>query len=325
MVEIEIVNANNDESNGADVIGEEILNQIDVELVNKVRELIEREYEKEGDKYSQNHFEEIIDKSSPVTCWRYLIHCDKSIEDTVLLMKSALIWRKENKIDELGDNESIENELPKELYHLSPFTFNGFDNLNNEVLYCIGKNYRKPDNILKNIITKFVVQSLFKWDYNNRNNLNQLCVVFDTTDTGYKNVDLDLMTNLVSMRDFIPARFNRIFVIGIPFLIRPFVRLIISWLPEKFSKIVHCGTFEQLVAPNISIDNLPPEVGGCFELEKRLAPISSPWMDDSPIYATDDSLKKAVEASFGYNVPNELRDKLKALQIEREDKVTQKI
>lgn len=320
MVEIEIVNANNNEDE-ANVVEKEILARIDMDLVNEARQSLKQEYENQQNsdqnKFSQNHYEEIMDELSPITCWRYIIHCDRSIIDSVTLMKSALIWRKENKIEE--SLNKIDNELPKEFYHLSPFAFTGLDNLNNEVLYIIGKNYRKPSSQLKSIVIKFVVQSLFKWDYENRNNLNQLCCVFDTTDTGYRNIDLDLMTHLVSMRDFIPARFNRVFVIGIPFIIRPLVRLIISWLPEAFRKIVHCGTYEQLVAPNISVENLPHEVGGCCDDTRRLAPIDSPWLDDSPVF--DDALRKAAEASFGFNVPTEFKDKLKALQIEREDKV----
>lgn len=326
MVEIETFKVKHVDinSNEVNVSRKDILNQVDMGLVNEVRELIRNEYEKEQDKCSRSHFEEIMDESSPITCWRYLIHCDKSTEDTVSLMKTALIWRKANKIDE--SIHKFENETPKEIYHLSPFTFSGFDNSNNQVLYVIAKNYRRPDSILKDIVTKFVVQTLIKWDHDNRYNLNQMCLVFDTTDTGYRNIDLDLMTQMVAMRDFIPTRFNRIFVIGTPFLVRPLVKLVISWLPEKFRKIVRCGTYEQLIAPNISIENLPQEVGGRSDRATRLAPINSPWMNDSPIYATNEALRKSFEASFGFNIPTEVRDKLKVLQEEFEDnKITKKI
>lgn len=323
MVEIEIINAPNEanNNNNADYHKKELLAQVDMELVYRVRQLLKEDYESNSEndsKYSQYHYEELMDSSSPLACWRYLIHCNKIIEDSFSLMKSALIWRKENKIDE--SIHKVDPEMPKELYHLSPFTITGFDNLNNDVLYVLGKNYRKPDNILKDTITKFVIQSLLKWDNEHRNDLNQLCIVFDVSDTGYRNIDLDLMTSLIAMRDYIPARINRVFVIGIPFVVRPLVRVIISWLPEKFRKIVHCGTFEQLIAPNISIENLPREVGGCADGRRKLAPIDSPWLDDSPKYA-DEAMRKAIEASIGFNVPSEYRDKLRALQMEQEDKV----
>lgn len=328
MVEIEIVNASNnaDEATSVEYHKKELLAQVDMELVDRVRQLLKQEYESsssssdadaDGSKYSQYHYEELMDSSSPLVCWRYLVHCNRIIEDSFSLMKSALIWRKENKIDE--SLNKIDSDIPKELHHMSAFTISGLDNLNNDVLYVLGKNYRKPDSIFRDIITKFVIQSLLKWDHEHRNDLKQLCIVFDVSDTGYRNIDLDLMTNLIAMRDYIPARINRVFVIGIPFIVRPLVRVIISWLPENFRKVVHCGTFEQLVRPNISIENLPLEVGGCSDDRRRLAPISAPWMDDSPRY--DEVMRKAVEASIGFNVPSEYRDKLRALQMEQEEKV----
>lgn len=289
---------------------------IDFGLIKEVRNTLEELYETDGDNFAELHYKQIMDKKSPFTCWRYLIHTNKQVNDAVELIKQTLEWRKEHDVDGLSNEQSI-----KEFWHYSPIAFTGVTkDGQHDVLYTIGKNYRKPDALMRPIIKRFCSNLLFGFDRKHLHDLRKFVVVFDVSDTGIRNIDLDFMKWLVGIRDFIPARIHEIYVIGIPLLVRPLIRLIISWLPEKFSNIVHCGTFEQLVLANIDLDSLPMEVGGNRDESYRLAPQEAPWQADSAIFS-DSQMDRAIEETIGFSVNAERRDILHALQLEYDDKI----
>lgn len=293
---------------------------LDLELIEQVRDLVRAELERDSSKYSKRHYDEIMDEESPLVCWRYIIHCGKKVNDTVELIKSSLIWRQENDFDEF-DNTSM--ELVKDFWLISPIVKCGPDNDGNDVLYIIGKNYRKPDAIFKQVIKNFTKKILFGWDQRHRHDMRQLCLVFDTTDTGIRNIDLDFMSWLISIRDYLPVRFVKIYVIGIPFIVRPLVKLIISWLSENFRKIVFCGTYDELIAPNIPRDRLPIEVGGNGGDLMRLAPTDLPWASETETFS-DPAMTKAVKESIGYAVDSDRLEKLRQMQLEHEKKISNK-
>lgn len=302
----------------ADLLSED---KIDSELVGKLRQLIKEECDGKEEKYSARHYEDLMDESSMHTCWRYLVHCNLDLKETFDLVKSSLAWRKENQAcEQLGPNE-----VAKEFWLLAPLIMSGKTRDGDEILYVVGKNYRRPGAPLRNSIRRFTTRILFDFDQKHARDFQQLMVIFDVSNTGFRNFDLDFMAWVVSIRDFVPARFSQIQVLGIPFLVRPLVRLIISWLPEKFSRLVSCGTFEQLVAPQVEPNQLPVELDkSTVEHETyRLAPVDVPWAADSPIYS-DESMQKALEDSVGFCFSKERRERLIQMQLDYESKLNQK-
>lgn len=286
--------------------------ELDLALVEGVREKLKLEYEQDRDKYAEQHYNDIMSDKWPQVCWRYLLHCNKDVEQTLQLMLAALAWRQDNHVDELSPSQ-----MCKEFWHMTPIIKCGLDKLGNSTFCIMGKNYRKPDAILKQMIRDFCTYVLFDWDEKNKDNMRKLTVIFDVTDTGYRNMDLDFMSWLVSIRDFLPTRFGRIYVIGIPYLIRPIVRLIISWLPANFRSIVHCGSYEQLIVQNIDSDQLPEECGGCSKMLNRIAPVEAPWMVDAKTFE-DPKVRQAIEDTIGFNISQEVRDQRRQVQIDFE-------
>lgn len=291
-----------------------------LELIRQVRCALKIEFENEGENFSEVHYKQIMDEESPLTCWRYLVHLKKNPEEAVDLIKRALIWRKQNQVDHLSNEQSI-----KEFWHYSPIAFTGVTkDGQHQVLYTIGKNYRKPDSSIRQIIKRFCMNLLFGFDNEHLHNMRKFVVVFDVSETGIRNIDLDFMQWLVSISDFIPARIHQIYVVGIPLIVRPLIRLIISWLPDRFGSIVHCGSYEQLVLANIDLDNLPTEVGGTRDESYRLAPIDAPWQADSTFFS-ETQMNQAIEDAIGFGVSNERRDLLRSLQLEHDEKALTKM
>lgn len=320
MVEFNIINESNEEAGFKEKIEKQTVcenggdSEIpNLELIEQVRRALRLNYESDGHQYAEVHYNQIMDEKSPFTCWRYIIHSNKNFENSLNLIKQALIWRKQNDVDNLSNNQSV-----KEFWHYSPIAFTGVTkDGQHDVLYTIGKNYRKPEAFMRPIIKRFCMNLLFGFDNEHLHNMKKFVVVFDVSDTGIRNIDLDFMQWLVSICDFIPARIHQVYVVGIPLIVRPLIRLIISWLPETFSRITHCGSFEQLVLANIDLDNLPIEVGGNRDERYRLAPVDAIWQADSAFFS-ESQMNRAIEDAIGFSVSAERRDLLRALQLEQD-------
>lgn len=288
---------------------------LEPELIKEAREALKTDYELNGDKYSSKHYADIMDKKSPLTCWRYLLHCRSSVGDAVELMKSALVWRKENQAD-----ESLSSKLVKEFWFHAPMMFSGESKKGEDVLYIIGRHYRKPEAHLRPHLLMYTTNLLFDWDRKHQHDLRQFCFVFDVADTGFRNIDLEFMTWLVSVRDYLPARISQIYIVGTPVILRPVIRLIVSWLPEKFSKLVQCGSHEQLVEQNIDKDQIPREVGGLADESYRLGPVDAPWQADMPLFL-EPSMQRAIQDSLWFHTDDARTSRLVRQQINYEKRI----
>lgn len=299
----------------ADAKSQEENNQIDMELVRRVREKLRAEYESNKDQYAgSNHYLEIMDPKSAHTCWRFLNEKAGNVDEALELMKKAIVWRLESEADQEIDYTKM---AVKEFFHMAPSKFSGSDKDGRDVLYVVGRDYHKPDAIFRKYVIRFFQNQFIEWDRKNRYNLNQLVVVFDATDTGYRSMDLELMSWLIGVIDYLPSRIHQIYVVGVNFIIRPIVRLIISWCPAKLSSRVLCGTFEELVEQNIDPENYPDRVGGSAPDTIHLAPIETPWLEQSTELNNPKMIDR-IEYCIGFYMPQERRNELKAMQIEYE-------
>lgn len=293
--------------------------EIDEQLVDKLRELVRKEYSINQDKYCADHYEDIVDPTCNYTCWRYLKQNDLDLHRTLEAIKSSLVWRKENSID----NNLDASEQAKEFWLFGPLHFTGTSVHGSDVLYLIGRDYRKANQNLHPYILKFAANLLFSWDLKNKHNLRQMTVVFDTSSTGYRNVDLEFMRWIIAAADNLPCRFHSFYVVGIPMLLVPIVRLVISWLPHRFSSITHCGSIQDLVGKNIDAEEYPSDVGGAREDSYRLAPLEAKWASDIEQFE-EQKILKAMEESLLHNLSLDKREKLVRMQLQYEDSLAKK-
>lgn len=278
-------------------------------LIEEVRSLLKKEFEEKGGEkvYAKQHYEDLMDRQSPLVCWRYLLYRGKAVEAAFELMKSALVWRKEYNVDSLEPAM-----LAKEFWLKAPAGFCGKTRNGSEILFTIGKDYRKPDSSVKQIIRDFLTYLLCDFERRHKNDLDTLVLVIDQTGTGLRNIDIDFSKWLVSIRDFFPNRFAAVQVVGVPFIVRPFIRLVISWLPEHFKRIIHCGTVEQLLNDEIDSDQWPLEAGGTSNDKWRLAPPGALWNSQSKTYS-EEQMEKIDEAVL-FDIPQERIDQLFKMQ-----------
>lgn len=294
---------------------EDATSEADLSRVEELRSLLKKEYDDHDDfegTYSKYHYDELMDPSSPNTCWRYLLHCDQDIEAAFELAKANLAWRKENRIDTI-----VAEDMMKDFWLRAPIGFTGKTKSGNDLVYAIGKNFRKPDVTVRQAIRDFICYVMFDWDRKHKHDLEQYEVVFDVSDTGLRNIDLDFSFWLVSVRDVTPARCKAIYFVGIPFLIRPVIKLIISWLPERFRRIAYCGTYDQLVRANIDDESIPEEIGGKADNKWRLAPIGSKWAHEHDSPEASEIFEKICKAC-NFNTSQEYLDRMYKMQLDYE-------
>lgn len=289
--------------------------EIDSNLVAELRQLIKEEFQKQPDNYCAIHYEHLMDEQSEHTCWRYLVHCQLNLSSTFKLVKSSLAWRKSNHAHEKLDLDDV----PKEFWLMSPAVPGGETKQGQLVYYIIGKCYRRQSSVINRAFARLTTRLLFTFDQEHSRDFKQVCLVFDSEGTGFRNFDLEFMSWLVSIRDFIPSRTHSLYSVGIPYLVRPIVRLIISWLPERFSRLVKCGTFDELVEPLIDKSKLPIEFEQSTAKDEsyRVAPIDLPWLEDSTMFSDEKSLM-ALQDAIGFSFDEERKEKLKKMQLEYE-------
>lgn len=289
---------------------------IDNELVAKARDLLRKECEALEDfelTHCQVHYDELMNDEPAASCWRYIIYNDLNSEKSVEVMKKALVWRKENKVADLDDKMFV-----KEFWHWAPIGFTGKSKEGHDVMFVVGSQYKKPDQVFRQTIRNFVTHMIWKWDRIHRKDLSQMVLVFDTTNTGLSNIDLDFTAWLATLVDYLPARIAAVYVVGIPFIVRPLIKLIISWLPERFRRLIHCGSFDELVRGNMDDNTIPVDVGGTCDESYRISPIEAPWLEESPI-ANDTRLMKAIKDSICFNISEDRLETVRQLQIDHEN------
>lgn len=298
--------------NALKVDGIEVVELIDLELVGEFRELLRDEFEKNEDLYCKAHYNDLMNPAAPIVSWRYLAYMQSSVQDAVDLAIKALIYRKENDIDNSSNHQQV-----KEFWLYTPLNLTGKLENNTELIYLIGRDYRRVGGWFSKIVINFIQHLLFGLDKRHAYDEKKITLVFDVTNTGLSNTDLDFMAWLVKAADLLPSRVHKIYVIGIPFILRPIVRLIISWAPQRLSSLIKCCTFEEMLSDGVSLDVIPCEAGGKLGDSFRLAPLDAPWLEDSAEY-NKKKIIDAIEYSLLGNFSAEKKQRLKKMQIEYE-------
>jgi hypothetical protein len=165
------------------------------ELINKVRENFLERYEKCKESYDEIDIQNI--KSNDWSVWRFLRPEKYNPETALEKLDNAMKWRKEFNI-----NFRKEFDIPKEFFEVGEmFPFNCDKDGISVIFLRIRVNLKIPK--LNSYIKDFIAYTLNKVD--EQTNENGFVLVFDLTDAGIRNADLDLCFYLISLlRQYFP-------------------------------------------------------------------------------------------------------------------------
>ncbi len=165
------------------------------ELIIKVRENFLERYEENKEFYDEIDVEKI--KNNDWSVWRFLRPEKYNPDSALEKLDKAMQWRKEFNI-----NFRKESDIPKEFFEVGGmFPFNCDKDGISVIFLRIRVNLKIPK--LNSYIKDFIAYIINKID--EQTNENGFVLVFDLTDAGIRNADLDLCSYLISLlRHYFP-------------------------------------------------------------------------------------------------------------------------
>ena len=170
--------------------------------VQKLREsFLKTRYAQEPDLYDPRDIDKV--RLNDWTVWRFLRTEKYNMESAFDKLDKCMRWRKE-----MGMNDREDRGAPKEFYECGGIFSYNWDKEGTPVIFMRIKVNLKVAKLNK-YIKEFMAYTIDRVDQ--RSNENGFAIVFDLTDAGIRNADLDLCSYLVTiLRFYFPEGLNLI-------------------------------------------------------------------------------------------------------------------
>lgn len=159
-------------------------------------------------------------------CRRYLRHKKCDLQDAITFAKHALRWRKQN-----GINDITEESLPIEFFNQGTMVPYNIDKFGSHIVTLRVKHHRKEASVvdlMKKFFAYFVDKILYEHD------AIRVTVIFDCTDAGVNNVDMELIKFIIVVfRDLYPWALGYIIVHNMPWILNAVWKIIKTMLPSE--------------------------------------------------------------------------------------------
>ena len=120
------------------------------------------------------------------------------------------------------------------------------------------------------VVKKYIIYLFEKVD--REQDENKLTLLFDCTDAGISNVDIDLLLLILSLvRNYYPMIINAVLVYELPWILNYVLKLVHSWLPQDHREMIDPIIKKELF-DNIASDQLPDFLGGTCDLPYKTVP-----------------------------------------------------
>uniref|UniRef100_A0A8C9WUI5 Motile sperm domain containing 2 n=1 Tax=Sander lucioperca TaxID=283035 RepID=A0A8C9WUI5_SANLU len=244
--------------------------------------------------------------------WRLYV-----IDDALKMIDESLQWRKE-----YGLNDLTESSIPKWMFETGALYLHGYDKEGNKLFWFKVKLHVKD---AKTITDKKKYVAFWLERYAKKEPGMPLTVVFDMTESGLSNIDMEFVKYVINC-----------FKVYYPKFLSAW-KIVRSWLgPEAISKLKFASKSE--VQGFIGPEYLPPHMGGTDPFKYSYPPLpdddfQTPICENGPIVSEDETESKegemegkdALESSFNSEVAvkpkkvNFLEDSLRAEDNEKGD------
>ena len=120
------------------------------------------------------------------------------------------------------------------------------------------------------IVKKFIIYQFERVD--REKDENKLTLLFDCTNGGINNVNIDLLLLILSLvRNYYPMLLNAVLVYELPWVLNYVLKLVNSWLPQNHREIIHLINKKEL-HENVDVDQLPDFLGGKCSMPYTIVP-----------------------------------------------------
>lgn len=144
-----------------------------------------------------------------------------------------------------------------------------------------------------------------------RSNSKGFTLMYDVTGAGFSNVEMSTIKFMVSLRDRFPLSSRSILILGLPWILMPVFKVVMSLIPPSHAAAFKLISLEDLTQ-FIDSSQIPSSMGGTSKIKFQVIPAkskySSEFSDVSKITAA--KLKKHVDSKTdpnGFEIVNSLR------------------
>lgn len=256
-------------------------------LIDKLREKFLTEFSTRRDCFDSIDFENV--ELNDWFIMRFLIHTGLDEDAAYEMIVNAMFWRKEQDLRSVRDNY-----FPDLFYQTGGLFAYEPDKCGRPTLFVRVKYVKKLPE-LSATMKKFLIHQIFKID--EQSNGNGWALIFDFTDAGVSNCDLDLVSFLIMiLRTYFPVGVHYLLTFELPWILNAFSKLVMSWMPmesRELMKFVDKNT----IIDYIDKENLPDFAGGSCKRLYRDVPEGCPTAEifGEVIGISPKSVKKIME------------------------------
>ncbi|XP_021177526.2 motile sperm domain-containing protein 2 [Fundulus heteroclitus] len=219
--------------------------------------------------------------------WRLYV-----VDDALKMIDESLLWRKE-----FGINDVSESTVPRWMFESGAVYLHGYDKEGNKLFWFKVKLHVKD---AKSVVDKKKYIAFWLERYAKKEPGMPLTVVFDMTDSGISNIDMDFVKYVVNcFKVYYPKFLSKMIIVDMPWIMNAAWRIVKSWLgPEAIAKLKFASKAE--VQTFIDPEYLPPHLGGTDPFKYNYPPLpdddfQTPLCENGPIVSEDDAESKEGE------------------------------
>ncbi|CAL8322251.1 unnamed protein product [Merluccius merluccius] len=260
------------------------------------------------DKYDSRDVDRLLKDDSLVDgylTWRHFV-----VDDALKMIDESFQWRKE-----FGLNDLTENSIPRWMFETGAVFLHGYDKEGNKLFWFKVKLHTKDT---KTVVDKKKYVAFWLERYATREPGMQLTVIFDMSESGLGNIDMDFVKYIINcFKIYYPKFLSKMIIVDMPWIMNAAWKIVKTWLgPEAVSKLKFTSRSEVLTL--IDPEYLPPHMGGTDPFKYSYPPLPdddflTPVQDNGPIVKEEngpmvseedveskegEEVKETLEASF---------------------------
>ncbi|XP_034417007.1 motile sperm domain-containing protein 2 isoform X3 [Cyclopterus lumpus] len=241
---------------------------------------------------------------------------EKKIEETRQRFKNEFL------------QDLTESTIPRWMFETGAVYLHGYDKEGNKLFWFKVKLHVKD---AKTVVDKKKYVAFWLERYAKKEPGMPLTVVFDMTESGLSNIDMDLVKYIINcFKIYYPKFLSKMIIVDMPWIMNAAWKIVKSWLgPEAISKLKFASRSE--IQGYIGLEYLPSHMGGTDPFKYSYPPLpdddfQTPICENGPIVSEDDTEikegemegKDALESSFHSEIAvkpkkvNFLEDSMKA-------------
>ncbi|XP_069746035.1 motile sperm domain-containing protein 2 isoform X4 [Narcine bancroftii] len=253
-------------------------------LISETRQRFGREYlQDKAEKYDSRDVERL--EKDKVWVESYLQWRHYSVDDTLKMIDESFQWRKEYSVHDLS-----ESNLPKWTFETGAVYLHGYDKEGNKIFWFRVKLHIKD---AKTALEKKKYAAFWLERYCKREQGKPITVVFDLTETGLNNIDMDFVRFIINcFKIYYPKYLSKMVIYEMPWIMNAAWKLVKTWLgPDALNLLKFANKTD--VQEYINIEYLPAHMGGIDPFKYSYPPLpdddfQTPISENGPIPGEDE-------------------------------------